>query len=92
MATIELDSEDDHWYVDTRCFNHMTGHREWLIDLDSNIKSKVRFVVNSFVMTEGLGKVVIQGRKGDNVIHYVLYIPSMKNNLVERGLWALEFQ
>jgi len=45
-----------------------------------------------FVMAEGLGKVVIQGRKCNTIVfHDVLYIPPVKSNmlsvgqLVERG-------
>ncbi|XP_027915852.1 uncharacterized protein LOC114175269 [Vigna unguiculata] len=54
MATIEPDSEDNNWYVDTGCSNHMTRHKEWIVDLDSNIEINVRFANNSFVMAEDL--------------------------------------
>jgi len=28
MATIGLESDDESWYIDTGCYNHITGHKE----------------------------------------------------------------
>jgi hypothetical protein len=28
----------EDWYLDSGCSNHMTGHREWLINFDSTRK------------------------------------------------------
>ena len=43
MAT--TNSEEDNvnlWYLDTGCSNHMTGHREWFVNIDDKVKSKYR--------------------------------------------------
>ncbi|XP_025982839.1 uncharacterized protein LOC114398720 [Glycine soja] len=39
-------SEEDNvnlWYLDTGCSNHMTGHREWFVNIDDKVKSKIKF-------------------------------------------------
>ncbi|XP_047165688.1 uncharacterized protein LOC124834907 [Vigna umbellata] len=41
MSTMNHVEDDKCWYLDTGCSNHMTGKREWLIDLDTSINSSV---------------------------------------------------
>jgi hypothetical protein len=35
----ELGNTDD-WYLDTRCSNHMTSHKEWLIYFEETSKNQ----------------------------------------------------
>lgn len=85
MVTTNCDEECSSWYLDAECSNHMTGNRDWLIDLDSSVKSSVRFVDNSTIAAEGIGKVMITQKDGKTAyMHDVLYVPSMKNNLLSR--------
>jgi len=56
-------SKVESWYLDLGCSNHMTYHKEWLINFDSTKKSKVKFVDDSKV--EGVEDVVIL-RKNDS--------------------------
>ncbi|KHN05194.1 hypothetical protein glysoja_042566, partial [Glycine soja] len=82
------DEEDNVnlWYLDTGCSNHMTGHREWFVNIDDKVKSKIKFADNSSVTTEGIGKVMIQRKDGQHsFINDVLYVPNMKNNLLSLG-------
>jgi len=37
MITTSCDEESSCCYLDTGCSNHMTGNRDWLIDLASNV-------------------------------------------------------
>jgi hypothetical protein len=57
-------NEDSGWYLDTGCSNHMTGRKDWLVDLDEGVKSKVKFADDSVLRAEGMGNVVIQRRDG----------------------------
>ena len=87
MAT--TNSEEDNvnlWYLDTGCSNHMTGHREWFVNIDDKVKSKIKFADNNSVTAEGIGKVMIQ-RKDEqhSFINDVLCVPNMKNNLLSLG-------
>jgi len=64
----------------------MTGNRKWIVDFDSNVKNNVRFVDNSMISAEGIGKVRFtckDGRAG--YMNDVLYVPSMKNNILNLG-------
>ncbi|RDX96389.1 hypothetical protein CR513_20960, partial [Mucuna pruriens] len=41
MVTTNYEVDNfESWYLDTRCSNHMTRHKYWLIDLDDSIKNK----------------------------------------------------
>ncbi|KHN27834.1 hypothetical protein glysoja_032982, partial [Glycine soja] len=87
MAT--TNSEEDNvnlWYLDTGCSNHMTGHREWFVNIDDKVKSTIKFIDNSSVTAKGIGKVMIQRKDGQqSFINDVLYAPNMKNNLLSLG-------
>ena len=37
----------------------MTGHKEWFVNIDDKVKSKIKFADNSSVTAEGIGKVMI---------------------------------
>nr|XP_012572793.1 uncharacterized protein LOC101489768 [Cicer arietinum] len=81
--------EDDYpglWYLDTRCSNHMSGHKDWFVSIDEKVKRKIRFADNNIVTAKGVGKILIQIRDGkQSFICDVLYVPNMKNNLVCLG-------
>ncbi|WVZ02284.1 hypothetical protein V8G54_023090 [Vigna mungo] len=64
----------------------MTGNRSWLIDLDTSIKSSVRFADDSVIRAEGAGKVLLTRKNGKPVyMHNVLYVPTMRSNLLSLG-------
>ncbi|XP_019414559.1 PREDICTED: uncharacterized protein LOC109326317 [Lupinus angustifolius] len=84
MVTTKDDA--DNWYLDTGCSNHMTGHRDWFIQLDDSVRTRVKFVDDSFITAEGMGKIVIKRKDGIKAyISNVLYVPKMKNNLISLG-------
>lgn len=87
MVTTSSDIDNSEtWFLDTGCSNHMTGHRDWLIDFDDSVKSKVKFADNSIISAEGIGKVMITRNKGKPAyVTNVLYVPSMKTNLLSLG-------
>ena len=65
MVTNETTLDDKgQWYLDTGCFTHMTGHKDWFVCLDERMKSKVRFAYDNTMLAEGIGNVLIQ-RKDD---------------------------
>lgn len=75
-----------NWYLDSGCSNHMTGHKEWLVNLDESKKSKVRFADDRLISAEGIGDVLVKSKDGKDVtIAEVLYVPSMKSNLISMG-------
>ncbi|XP_004515992.1 uncharacterized protein [Cicer arietinum] len=87
MATTKSDDDcPEQWYLDTGCSNHMTDHKEWFVSIDDKVKREIGFADNSSVKAEGIGKVLIQRRDGNqSFICDVLYVPNMKNNLLSLG-------
>ncbi|XP_068486699.1 uncharacterized protein [Phaseolus vulgaris] len=86
MATTNQDEDASSWYLDTGCSNHMTGNRKWIIDFDSIVKNSVRFAYNSMIFAEGIGKVRFTCKDGRvGCMNDVVYVPSMKNNLLSLG-------
>jgi len=86
MVTTNCKEDHSSWYLSTSCSNHMTGHRDWLIDFDPNIKNKVRFADNSTIAAEGIGRVIIKRKDGKTAfVNDVLYVPIRKNNLLNLG-------
>jgi hypothetical protein len=64
----------------------MTSHREWLINFNSSSKTKIKFADNRTIPAEGVGDVLITGKKGNQaLITGVLYVPAMKTNLLSMG-------
>ncbi|GAU37611.1 hypothetical protein TSUD_365320 [Trifolium subterraneum] len=85
MATLSEVSDDhshtDYWFLDTGCSNHMTSHKEWLIDINPSKKSKIRFADDRTLQAEGMGKMVITRDDGKNVImEDVLYVPGSNDS------------
>lgn len=88
MTTSDHDSpaNPNSWYLDTGCSNHMTCHKEWLTNLDSSKKSKIRFADFRTLTAEGIGTVAIKRKDGQVAqIQEVLYVPGMKCNLLSLG-------
>lgn len=77
---------DMSWYLDIGCSNHMTGKREWLVDLDMKKKSSIRFADNNTITAEGVGRVLITCKNGGVAyVDDVFFVPSMKSNLLSLG-------
>jgi len=56
---------------------------DWMLDLDSNVKSNVRFVDNNTISTKGIEKVTITRKDGKTTyMHDVLYVLIKKKFLV----------
>jgi len=61
MVTKHDDIVFENWFLDTGCFNHMTGHKEWLTNLDTSKQSKVRLANDNTITIVGAGDIVIRG-------------------------------
>ncbi|XP_014523896.1 uncharacterized protein LOC106780153 [Vigna radiata var. radiata] len=87
MSSLHNHTENDScWYLDTGCSNHMTERKEWMVSLDLKKKSTIRFADDSTVMAEGVGRILINCKNGGiTYMDDVLYIPTMKSNLLSLG-------
>ncbi|XP_050888533.1 uncharacterized protein LOC127093634 [Lathyrus oleraceus] len=76
----------DEWYLDSGCSTHMTGRKDWFVQINQAAKSKVKFADDTTLSVEGVGDVLIGKRNGGHSrIKDVLYIPGIKCNLLSIG-------
>ncbi|PNY18017.1 copia-type polyprotein [Trifolium pratense] len=74
------------WFLDTRCSNHMTGHKDWLVRYDNTRKSKVKLADGRSIQAEGTGNMVIKRKNGSSaIIEDILFVPGMDCNLLSVG-------
>lgn len=87
MVTISIEAEStSSWYLDTECSTHMSVRRDWLISFDESTKNKIRFVDDSTLKEEEIGKVLIKRKDGKkSFISDVLYVSGMKSNFLSLG-------
>nr|XP_027188428.1 uncharacterized protein LOC113785766 [Cicer arietinum] len=82
-TTSEEHSSSQFWFLDTRCFNHMTSYKEWLVDINATRRSKIKFANECTLEAKEAGNIVIKRRNGKTVvIENVMYVPGMKSNLL----------
>ncbi|XP_058784862.1 uncharacterized protein LOC131659726 [Vicia villosa] len=76
----------EEWYLQSGCSTHMTGRKDWFVQINQVAKNKVKFADDSTLMAEGVGDVLIgKNNGGHSKIKDVLYIRSIKCNLLSIG-------
>ena len=86
VTTRDEDRFKDQWYLDSGCSSHMSGRKDWFVNIKPSMKNTMKFTNDNTLAFEGISDVMIM-RKDDkrSVISNVLYIPGMKNNLLSIG-------
>jgi len=86
LASNTLSEEENIWYLDTGCSNHMCGKKELFSSLDETVKSNVKFGNNSNIPIVGKGQIAIRLKDGSqNFIGDVFYAPGLHHNLLSIG-------
>ena len=86
VTTRYEDRFKDQWYLDSGCSSHMSGRKDWFVNINPSMKNMVKFANNNILEDEGIGDVMIIRKDGKrSVIFNVLYIPGMKSNLLSLG-------
>ncbi|CAM8885291.1 unnamed protein product [Rhodiola kirilowii] len=87
MALVEKEGsqEEDVWYLDSGCSNHMTGEKKWFITLNEECRHSVKLGNNARMKVEGKGnaRLLINGRT--HVVSDVYYVPDLNTNLLSIG-------
>lgn len=78
--------DQETWYVDTGCSNHMSGCKPSFVNLDESFHTTVSFGDKSTVNVMGKGEIQIR-TKNDFIetISNVFFIPDLKTNLLSAG-------
>lgn len=71
------------WYIDSECSNHMIGYQNWLVNFDLEKKSMVKFENNRATQAEGFNNVIVKREDGRQVVIInVVYVSGMTTNLI----------
>ena len=77
---------EDIWFLDSGCSNHMAGKISMFSMIDENVKSQVTLGTDSKVSVMGKGRVSVLTKKGEKKsISDVYYVSGMKCNLLSIG-------
>lgn len=80
------DIQENTWYLDTGCSNHMSGDKTIFSELDESFHNTVKFGDNSTIAVMGKGEVTLKMNEGSiHTISNVLYVPDLKTNLLSVG-------
>ncbi|GJY65031.1 retrovirus-related pol polyprotein from transposon TNT 1-94 [Tanacetum coccineum] len=85
MAYVEQVKTEEVWFLDSGCSNHMTGNKEWFLELDVSFRQSVKLGNGNRMAVVGKGNVLLQVKGHTQVISDVFYIPELKNNLLSIG-------
>ena len=77
--------EEDVWFVDSACSNHMTSNESKLINIDRTATCKVKMGSGDLVQATGKGTLVVDTRQGIRHINEVLLVPGLDENLLSVG-------
>ena len=85
-CNVAQDRQDDVWFLDSSCSNHMTGNVVMFSNLDEDVKSKVTTGIDTKICVKGKGRVSILARNGEQkFVPDVYYVPGLKCNLLSIG-------
>lgn len=77
--------KEEIWYFDSGCSNHMTGNKEWFLNLEDDFSRTVKLGNDMRMVVAAKGSIRMQLNGITQVISDVYYIPELKNNLLSIG-------
>lgn len=86
MCHVKEEMQEDLWYLDTGCGNHMCGDKKAFSKLDELFKTTVKFGDNSQKAVVGIGTISIQTKENNtHTISDVFFVPDLKTKLISVG-------
>ena len=83
---VAQEKQEDVWFLDLGCSNHMTGNIAMFSNIDESVKSEVITGTHSKVSIMGKGRLKILTKKGEKkFVPDVYYVLSLKCNLISIG-------
>jgi hypothetical protein len=74
------------WCFDTGATHYMTRRREFFSELDSDVRSSIKFGDASAVEIKGFGSVIFTAKTGEHwLLIDVYYIPMLRNSIISLG-------
>ncbi|XP_068307388.1 uncharacterized protein [Pyrus communis] len=81
----KVEKNNEVWYIDSGCSNHMTAHESLLIDIDTNFIGKLKMGDGNIVKATGRETLVINTKKGRRCIREVMLVLGLDENLLNVG-------
>lgn len=81
----EQAENEEIWYLDFGCSNHMTGNKNLFYDLNESSRQSVKLSNNSSMSFMGKGTVKVHMNRKMQNINDVYYVPELKRNLINLG-------
>ncbi|GKE42540.1 putative gag-pol polyprotein, identical, partial [Tanacetum coccineum] len=79
-------TENNVWYIDSGCSNHMCGARSMFKELDESQRKEVTLGNDWKMKVEGKGSVAIKTTQGNvKLLYDVEHVPSLAHNLLSVG-------
>ncbi|XP_038678783.1 uncharacterized protein LOC119980235 [Tripterygium wilfordii] len=86
VAGTETLQEGNVWYLDSGASNHMSGRRDFFMELHEHTGRTVSLGDASKLQVAGTGKVIIYQKDGSHAhISDVYYVPNMRSNILSIG-------
>lgn len=87
MAHTEEQETDSRglWFLDSGCSNHMTGNKEWFMELDEGFRHVVRLGNSSRLQVMGKGDVKFEIQGVTQIVSDVYFVPDLTNKLLSVG-------
>ena len=86
LASNSFVEDENTWYLDTGCNNHMCGKKQLFSSLDETVNSTIKFGNNTHIPIFGKGRISIKLKGGShNFISNVFYAPDLYHNLLSMG-------
>ncbi|XP_075083403.1 uncharacterized protein LOC142167144 [Nicotiana tabacum] len=82
MASHTSHVDGCNWYVDSACTRHMAIDENLFVTLDRSDRTKVKLGNGALVQAQGRGSVKFPCDEGMKLIHDVLYVPNLTQNLL----------
>lgn len=73
------------WFLDSGCSNHMSGNKEWFMQLDESFRHSVKLGNNSKLEVMGKGNIKLKISGSNHIVSDVFFIPELRNNLLSIG-------
>ena len=80
-----IPKNENVWFVDSGCSNHMTANKSILCDIDNSVCTRVKMGNGDLVQAKGRGTLVVETKKGKRFIREVLLVPELDQNLLSVG-------
>ncbi|XP_074585493.1 uncharacterized protein LOC141841246 [Curcuma longa] len=78
--------QNDIWFLDSGCSNHMTGNKSLFKELDESQKMLVRLGDNKQIQVEGKDTIAVETSNGKvKLLYNVYFVPNLAHSLLSVG-------